>query len=292
MMKIDLHMHSMYSDDGEFTPKELVRMNKEAGIQGMSIADHNSVRANEEGQIAAEAAGISYVPGIEIDCVFRDTNLHLLGYGMNYRSRDFEEIEENIISQSEAASYQMLEATQRMGFSVSEAELQYLAKDMYRPECWTGEMFGELLLSKEEYRDHPMLQPYRSGGERSDNPYVNFYWDFYSQGKPCYVKMEYPSLSRMVDVIHQNGGKAILAHPGVNLKDRNELLEEIIKTGIDGLEAYSSYHTPVQAEYFNSRAEAAGLFVTCGSDFHGKTKPSISLGQHGGKVNQNILELF
>ena len=42
---IDLHMHSYYSDDGEFTPEELVRKCSGSGIKVMAIADHNSVRA-------------------------------------------------------------------------------------------------------------------------------------------------------------------------------------------------------------------------------------------------------
>lgn len=42
-------------------------------------------------------------------------------------------------------------------------------------------MFGEALLKDERYVDHELLKPYRSGGSRSDNPYVNFYWDYYVQ---------------------------------------------------------------------------------------------------------------
>lgn len=38
---IDLHMHSLYSDDGEFTPGQLVEMCHEAGVKIMAIADHN-----------------------------------------------------------------------------------------------------------------------------------------------------------------------------------------------------------------------------------------------------------
>ena len=33
-------MHSLHSDDGEYTPIELVNMCKEAGIRIMSITDH------------------------------------------------------------------------------------------------------------------------------------------------------------------------------------------------------------------------------------------------------------
>lgn len=105
---MDLHMHSYYSDDGEFSPGELVRQCSMNGIRIMAIADHNSVRANEAGRQAALRAGIRYVSGIEIDCTFRGVNLHVLGYGIDYTSDDFVCIEDNISSQAAAASRQML----------------------------------------------------------------------------------------------------------------------------------------------------------------------------------------
>ena len=50
---IDLHMHSKYSDDGEFTPTQLVEQCHKAGIKVMAIADHNSVKAIDEAKEAA-----------------------------------------------------------------------------------------------------------------------------------------------------------------------------------------------------------------------------------------------
>ena len=52
---IDLHMHSLYSDDGEFTPGQLVEMCHEAGVKIMAIADHNWVKAIYEAKKKAEA---------------------------------------------------------------------------------------------------------------------------------------------------------------------------------------------------------------------------------------------
>ena len=51
---IDLHMHSLYSDDGEFTPTQLVEMCHEAGVKIMAIADHNWVKAIDEAKKKAE----------------------------------------------------------------------------------------------------------------------------------------------------------------------------------------------------------------------------------------------
>lgn len=275
---VDLHMHSRYSDDGEFTPEELVRQCAAQGIKVMSITDHNCAKANKEAISVAPEYGIHYIPGIEIDCVYKGINCHVLGYGIDYESSDFAQIESNVDRQSAEASLSMLDKTKKLGFPVTEEEMKALAQKRYKQNVWTGEMFAEVLLAKEELMDHPLLLPYRPGGERSDNPYVNFYWDYYAQGKPCYVPMEYPFMENIIQLIHKNGGKAVLAHPGVNLKDRESLLKEILSLGMDGIEAFSSYHTTKEAAYYYEKAMEHLLIATCGSDYHGKTKPAIYLG--------------
>lgn len=278
---IDLHMHSRYSDDGEFTPSELIEECAKKEVRMMSVTDHNCVKANEEAAKAAKGKGISYIPGIEIDCTYKDTNFHVLGYGIDFRSCDFEEIEKNIGDQSFQASLDRLSETQALGFGrVTEKDMWEISKNNYWQGNWTGEMFAEVLFAMPEYVNHPLLKPYRPGGERSDNPYVNFYWDYYSQGKPCYAGIDYPAMEEIVDMIHQNHGVAVLAHPGVNLKGKEFLLDNILNLGIDGIEAFSSYHNPKQAEYYYQAAQEKKIFATCGSDYHGKTKPSIGIGQH------------
>lgn len=279
---IDLHMHSRFSDDGEYTPYELVEQCAEKGICVMSITDHNCAKANEEAEKAAKENGITYIPGIEIDCIYKNINFHVLGYGIDFWSRDFEEIEKHVNDQGFQASLDRLAKTQMLGFyHVTEKDMRALSKDSYWQGVWTGEMFAEVLLAMPEYENHPLLKPYRSGGERSDNPYVNFYWDYYAQGKPCYTKVDYPAMEEIMDIIHCNRGAAVIAHPGVNLKGEGFLLDEILNLGIDGIEAFSSYHSPEHAEYFYRTAQEKNIFVTCGSDYHGKTKPSIGIGQHG-----------
>lgn len=277
----DLHMHSWYSEDGEFTPTELVGQCYWLGITTMSITDHNCARANTDARAQAEAKGIRYISGIEIDCVYKGLNFHVLGYGFDEQSADFVRVEKNIEQQSFLALLERLEKTQALGFYVTQNEMWELSREAYWKGSWSGEMFAELLLTKPEYTGHPLLCPYRPGGTRSDNPYVNFYWDYYAQGKPCYVEMEYPPMEEIIGMIHRNHGKAVLAHPGVNLKDREGLLGDVLALGVDGVEAFSSYHTPKQALEFYRQTQKWGLFATCGSDYHGKTKPSICLGGYG-----------
>lgn len=285
---IDLHMHSSFSNDGELSPLALIHKCLTEEIATLSITDHNCVRANEIENIAKEK-GVTYITGIEIDCVYQGINFHILGYDIDYLSTDFEIIEQNIRSQGLSASLKMLEKTQVLGLHVTENDLWDVAKNSYWPETWTGEMFAEILLSKEEYKDHPLLFPYRANQSRGDNPYVNFYWDYYAQGKSCYVPISYPPMDQIIDMIHQNKGYAVLAHPGVNLKGNEALLQGIVSLGIDGIEAFSSYHTPTKAYQYYNEAKRFQLFTTCGSDFHGKTKPSIVLGRHGSLLRNHDL---
>lgn len=292
----DLHMHSLYSEDGEFSPAELVERCYRAGISVMSVTDHNCARANTEARGRAETLGIRYVSGIEIDCVFCAREFHMLGYGIDENSADFARIEENIHRQNRRASLERLEKIRVLGFEIDECELEAKSRGAYWQESWPGEMFAELLLSKPEYLANPLLLPYRPGGSRGDNPYVNFYWDYCAQGKPCYAEVDYPSMAEVIDLIHKNHGRAVLAHPGANLKGNEGLLETIFALGIDGLEAFSSYHSAEQAERFYRLARARGLFSTCGSDYHGKTKPTIALGGYGALppdfLTGNLAQLF
>jgi predicted metal-dependent phosphoesterase TrpH len=111
-------------------------------------------------------------------------------------------------------------------------------------------------------------------------------------GKPCYTKVEFRSLKEIIDVIHQANGFAIIAHPGNNLAGKFELIDEMIELGLDGNEAYSSYHDEKTCEYFKNKAVEHSIIYTLGSDFYGKTKPSIYLGDVSDRFNENEVYEF
>lgn len=277
---IDLHMHSRFSSDGEFTPEELVRRCAKQGITVMAVADHNTTAGVAETQSAAKKLGITCLSAVEIDCLWQEINLHVLGYGIDPEGEDLLRLAEIAERRDREASAKLFEKICALGFSVDTEELEAMAAEAGQPGIWTGELFAELLLQKVEYRQHPLLLPYRPGGNRSDNPFVNFYWDFCAQGKPCYVGTVFPDAAEIVGLIHENSGLAVLAHPGVNMKDRDNRLPALFEIGLDGIEAFSSYHSAEQTVFYADFAEHRGLFVTCGSDFHGKTKPSVYPGKY------------
>ena len=279
--KIDLHMHSVFSNDGTYSPQELVRMCSEAGIRVMAIADHNSVKACVPGMEAAEKEGITCIPAVEIDCTYRvshrqkGTDLHVLGYGIDPGYPDLAKLEEELAQQERASSRPRLEIMKEMGLKINEEKAYSLAHYGYV----TGEVIAEVALADPANDDHPMLKPYREGGNRSDNPYVNFYWDWCAPDKPAYVPIEFISLEECLELIRSAGGTAVLAHPGNNVKEDDSLLDEILSCGIRGIEVYSTYHSREQENYYHKKADEKGMLITCGSDFHGKTKPSIFLGK-------------
>ena len=224
---IDLHMHTLYSDDGEFSPSELIKLCKDAGIKIAAIADHNSVKAVEEAVREGEKNAITVIPAIEIDCIYEGVNLHLLGYYIDPKFQRFYELEEDILRQEQTASPKRVELIQKAGIYVNLDKIKNLSKD----GVITGEMIAESSLYEPENKDNDLLKPYLSGGSRSDNPYVNFYWDFCAQGKIAYAHVNYISLEEAISIIIQSGGIPILAHPGKNVHEaRNykfENLEEL-----------------------------------------------------------------
>jgi predicted metal-dependent phosphoesterase TrpH len=136
--------------------------------------------------------------------------------------------------------------------------------------------FLKAILSHPENRRDPRLRPYIDG-DRSRSPYVNFYRDYLRGGKPAFVSMEDVSTPEAVRKIKRLGGIPILAHPS---DTGEENIRALIRSGLEGLEAYSPYHTPEEQGAFRVFAETHGLLVTAGSDFHGKSvKPDVELGQ-------------
>lgn len=278
-------MHSRWSDDGEFSVQELVDKCIAKKLIYFSLSDHNRARGCYEAVEYTQNKAINFIPGIELDCIYKQTNLHILGYGIDYTDSAYEAIYSAIHQQELSASKKRLEAVRNLGIVIDEATIQALSVD----GIINGEMLAEAALMNKINDNVDILQPYRTGGSRSDNSYVNFYWDYCSQGKPAFAYVEFISLTEAISTIHRSGGVAVLAHPGVNTKENIDLLNSIIRNGIDGIEVYSSYHTEQQINFYRELATSNNLLITCGSDFHGKTKPAISIGNMQIKENEEQL---
>lgn len=273
MPSLDLHMHSSHSMDGEFTPAQLMEMCAADGISVAALSDHNTTRGVAEAADAADRLGIRLIPAVELDCAADGINLHILGYGIDPDHAALKTIEENMHREAVRTSGELLDKLAAMGIHFERDAVLAMARD----GAITGEMAAEVAFEDERNRGNPLFAPYLPGGPRSDNPMVNFELDICSG--PQLVKMDFVSGREAVDVIHQAGGQAVVAHPGYNLKGREHLIEDVVRLGIDGIETYSNYHKPEQTALFLAAARKHGLLATMGSDFHGRMKPAVELGR-------------
>jgi len=271
---IDLHMHSNISSDGSYSPDALMQMCVSAGLRFVAVTDHNSVRGVEEAKKAAARLDIECISGIEFDCQLHGINLHLLGYRVDEQSDSLKTIEHDVLQKEKNASLVLIEKIKALGFHLDEEALWKLAVD----EVITGEMLAEVILQDPENSQMDILTEYRSGGRRSENAFLNFYWDFCSQRKPAYVPIDYIDAEALISVIKSMGGIPVLAHPGANIGTDEAPLLELIDFGLEGIEVYSSYHRADTVSFYRHIAEKYHLLQTTGSDFHGKIKPSIHLG--------------
>lgn len=275
MKNIDLHMHSNISLDGEFSPEILAKMCVESGLKVVSLTDHNSVRGVKRMETALEGTGIHLVKGIELDCCFEGVDLHLLGYGIDVEQAAFREVEEGILAQKRRFSGFRMDKMKEMGFYFQKEEAEKLAQD----GIIIPEMLAEVIFKDDRNKGNPVLEPYMEGGTRADNPYVNFFWDFFSQGKACYAPVIYMSFKEAMDLIHAAEGICVIAHPGPVLGRDGERAARMAAMGIEGIEVYSSYHSGEDIVFWGELAQELGLLKTRGSDFHGKNKPSVRLGE-------------
>lgn len=275
MKKIDLHMHSNFSDDGELTVEKIIDRAIKNNVSTISITDHNSVKANKLALEYIKGRDIKYIPGIEIDCQCKGLNLHLLGYDFDFTKECFLELENKILNEEKEAGIRRIHEIKKCtDLFLDEEDVIKKAEN----GVITGEIIAEVLLEDKRNDNSEILLPYRDGGKRSDMPFVNFYWDYFSQGKPAYVHMDFIELKDAISMIKENGGVAIIAHPGNNLNNNLTFIDELISEGIDGIEVFSSYHDEKDIKFFYEKAKENNLFITCGTDFHGKNKPNIEIG--------------
>lgn len=95
MIKLDLHIHSEYSDDGIGSPKEIIKYLQKRGLQGMAITDHNTLEGSYKALKVAPKDFI-VIPGVEIST--RDGHMIALDIKENIRRElSIEETVEKII---------------------------------------------------------------------------------------------------------------------------------------------------------------------------------------------------
>ena len=96
-MKLDLHVHSTYSD-GAYTPQMLIDTAASIDLNVISITDHDNVLSYQVAcdYIKEKGLDIEVIPGVEINTIYNNEEIHILGYFMDFENKNFKKNCSNI----------------------------------------------------------------------------------------------------------------------------------------------------------------------------------------------------
>ena len=273
MAQTDLHMHSAVSADGEISPRGLAELCCQERVTLAALTDHNDIAGTAEFIWRCAQLGVQAIAGVELDCMFEGNLLHVLGYGIDIANTALLHTVQTVYGIQSEAGLRLMDAVSALGIAFNREQVLEWAGD----SAVCAETIAKSALQVPENRTHPLIRPLLSGGALADRPLVNFYWSVCAPGKPAYVPVEFMAAGQAIDLIHAAGGIAVLAHPGISISD-TAVLDRVLRLPLDGMEAFSSYHTAQQAVLYVQKAKEYGLLLTGGSDFHGRIKPDIRIG--------------
>ncbi len=99
-----------------------------------------------------------------------------------------------------------------------------------------------------------------------------------------------PQYKKVIDIIHKAGGKAFLAHPfEYKIEDTIKFIADLRKEKeLDGIEVFHpSSERDDRIQILMDYARKNNLYISGGSDFHGRSKPDIQIGVGRGRLNIN-----
>jgi predicted metal-dependent phosphoesterase TrpH len=277
---IDLHIHSNKSSDGDFSPFHIVQLAKEKKMKAISISDHDSVAAYPEAVRLGEKAGVEVIPSMELTTIFEEREFHLLLPFIDWKSKIVSDLVSQVAKRRREEAKERVEKLRGLGFDITWKEVQK-ESGAFPP---LGVSIAQILLRKADKKADGRLKKYLEGENRLFAPY-HFYKDYFMEGKPASVPRRNLNILDVLGDIAKTGAVPVLAHPGAYFQRvRKEDLEVLKKRGVQGVEVYTSYHTPEQVELYKKIARDLDLVPTAGSDFHGTIKPNVPFGSldHGG----------
>lgn len=250
-MKIDLHVHTLYSD-GVYSPEKIVDTALDVGLQAISLTDHDNILSYQVAQDYIKEKNLSdkleVIRGVEINTLYKNYEVHILGYFMDCDNSDFKNL---LKTQQQARVVQTKEIitllAKKEGIRIKYEDIQ--------KQVAPGGSIG---------RPHIAKAIANAGGTSN---VIEAYSKYINDSSPVYVARKTVSPYDAVEVIYGAGGVPVIAHP-YDIDIAEKLIKNLMSCGLRGIEAYHRKHSPACVEYFSSMAEELGLIVTGGSDFH------------------------
>lgn len=266
---IDLHTHSCYSD-GEYTPNDLIKKAKKLGIKILSITDHDTLLGNQNISLSEEEQrDVRIIPGIELSAKTEKGRLHILGYNIDIYDTNLNK--------------KMLELKNKSIYSVI-GLLTQLKKDY--DIIFSTEDIQKLITAPNNIGrpDLAKLLVKYHHAKSIQDAFDKYLEEAFTKTRTTNKGLHY---KECIELVKSAGGIPVLAHPKSLKKTDEELIllvEDMVESGLEGIEAYHSSHTPEETRRYLALATKYNLLISKGSDYHGPSiKPDIELGN--GKNN-------
>lgn len=247
----DLHIHSYYSD-GTMSPEEIYKTALENQVGVLAITDHDILEGSIQLKELCKDSDIRYISGVELDALDRGVNVHILGYGVDLNKKDFVSFVKQNRIYLDTVNSKLIERMEKDYNNISIADYN----DYHYDRTKGGWKALHYLQEK------GLTNSLREG------------FAFYPKYQCGYECVDFPSVETVCEYIHKAGGKAVLAHPGVTIRETDlDLFEKgllrLILSGPDGIECYYPTHTPAITQLCLKICRERDLLITSGSDCHG-----------------------
>ncbi|MGJ6979466.1 PHP domain-containing protein [Aestuariimicrobium soli] len=260
-MRIDLHTHSSVSD-GTDTPAALVLAAREAGLDAFALTDHDTFDGLAEAIRAGGELDVRVIAGVEMSTELQETSVHLLGYGMR---RNDQPLLDELARLREGRSGRVAALAARLtelGMPLTEDEIVAAAN-------------GSPSIGRPHVADAMVAKGYVADRDEA-------FRDWLADDKPGFVHRYSCPLTRAIDLLHDAGGVAVIAHPW-SRSSRSVLTPDVIASlvsehRLDGIEVDHPDHDAATRDELSSLAERIGLVRTGSSDHHGTGKVGFPLG--------------
>ena len=249
-MKGDLHIHTDISD-GSYTTEEIIKMAKEKNLTHIAITNHDTVKGLNQAINLGKKYNVKVIPGIEISAYDFENNrkVHILGYNFDLKGTHITKLCDPTLKARDENSRWQIKTLMENGFDIDLKSVEEKSKN-----------------STAIYKQHIMHVLIEK--DYTSEIYSDLYRRIFKNNGICAKDIKYVDACDAVKAIKKDGGFAVLAHPGqLNSYD---IIPQLVESGLDGLEINHHDHTDEDKNKIMKYAEEYKLFLTGGTDFHGK----------------------
>ena len=280
VVEVDLHLHTTFSD-GNLTPTELVDLCAEKGLNTISITDHDSTEGIEEAIKASEKyKDFNIIPGIELSADQPGIEVHVLGYFLDYKTDEFQEILTEFRDGRKSRALGIVQKLNDLGIQISWDQVLEIAD---------GAAIGRPHIAQ----------------AMVDNGYIEYpkqaFDKYLGRNGLAYVSRPRLTPSGAVKLILEHSGIPVLAHPtylaqreigGEDWVVIKENIRELKKVGLVGIEVFYNDYTHEQIHELELIASEFELIKCGGSDYHANGNPGEILPGFIGPSKDAVLEII